>query len=183
VAKTELARVRAAAVAWRNGLGALLAGLIGFSLIKGRSDVSELETKAAVLVGLLLLCALIVGAFGGLVLLRAAYGRPTVSRIDQLPPASVADHREALESTRRLQRGIGATLACAALLISAVALTWYGPPNSGSELQFERMNGPSVCGTVVRVAGGNVVMKTSAGERTLPWSSVVGMKPVSSCGS
>lgn len=42
--RTELPRVRQAATAWRNGLGALLAGLVGFGLIKGRSDVRELAT-------------------------------------------------------------------------------------------------------------------------------------------
>lgn len=38
----ELPRVRAAATGWRNGIAALLAGLIGFGLIKGRTDVGEL---------------------------------------------------------------------------------------------------------------------------------------------
>lgn len=37
----ELDRIRAGAVAWRNGLGALLASLLGFSLVKGREDVTS----------------------------------------------------------------------------------------------------------------------------------------------
>ena len=47
---TELPRVRAAATAWRNGLAGLLTALIGFGLIKGRSDVTELNTTCATVV-------------------------------------------------------------------------------------------------------------------------------------
>jgi hypothetical protein len=42
-----LSRMRTDAVVWRNGLGALLAGPVGFSLIKGRSDVSTLSDNPA----------------------------------------------------------------------------------------------------------------------------------------
>ncbi|MEV6633608.1 hypothetical protein AB0M54_22945 [Actinoplanes sp. NPDC051470] len=45
--RTELPRGREAATAWRNGLGALLTALIGFSLIKGRADVGQLAAVGA----------------------------------------------------------------------------------------------------------------------------------------
>src|SRR5512142_960470 len=72
--KTELPRVREAATAWRNGLGALLAALIGFGLVKGRSDVGQLAPGWAAAVGVVLLLALAAGAIGALLLLRAAHG-------------------------------------------------------------------------------------------------------------
>ncbi|WP_234584556.1 hypothetical protein, partial [Micromonospora sp. MH99] len=60
----ELERVRAAAVAWRNGLGGLLVALVGFSLIRGRTDVTTLAAGWGALVGILLLAALAAGVAG-----------------------------------------------------------------------------------------------------------------------
>jgi hypothetical protein len=74
--RDALPRVRAAAVAWRNGLAGLLAGLLGFSLVKGRSDVSQLAWPWNVAVGVLLLAALMIGGYGATRLLWAAHGRP-----------------------------------------------------------------------------------------------------------
>src|ERR687897_994973 len=74
LAKDYLVKVRAKALAWRNGLGALLVGLIGFGLIKGRTDVGELAASYATIVGLALLASLIAGALAAVWLLRAAHG-------------------------------------------------------------------------------------------------------------
>jgi hypothetical protein len=63
--------VRAAALAWRNGLAALLAGIIGFSLVRGRSDIGGLADPYGVVVGALLLGALVIGIVAALYLLRA----------------------------------------------------------------------------------------------------------------
>ncbi|MEV7418585.1 hypothetical protein [Streptomyces sp. NPDC089919] len=129
----ELPRVRAAAVAWRGGLGALLAGLLGFGLLKGRTDVGELAAPYGAVVGVLLLGALVCGVAGAVLLLRAAYGRPAASAVpDHVPGtvpvgAAVLGHVEALRAARALTWGVLATLACAGLLTAAVALTWYGP--------------------------------------------------------
>jgi hypothetical protein len=130
IIRTELSRVRTAALSWRNGLGALLAGLVGFSLIKGRSDVSTLVSATAITVGVLLLLALIAGTIGAFKLLRAAHGRPSIVSIEDLPPEIVALHTEALAAARSLRQGIVATTLCAGLLVSAVAVTWYGPPKA-----------------------------------------------------
>lgn len=95
----ELGRVREVAVAWRNGLGAILAGLVGFGLIKGRSDVGQAAPQWAVTAGLLLLAALAAGGFGALSLLRAAHGRPDCVRVCSWPRSTVVlkadgrDHR------------------------------------------------------------------------------------------
>ncbi|MFD6553205.1 hypothetical protein [Streptomyces sp. NPDC058398] len=128
VLRTELPRVRPAALAWRNGLAALLAGLVGFGLVKGRSDVSGLDEHWAAAVGGLLLTALLLGASAAVWLMSAAHGLPRVLAVDRLPSRTAADHDEAVRSAKRLRRGIGATFGCAAALVAAVGATWYGPP-------------------------------------------------------
>ena len=75
----EISTIRETALAWRNGLAAMLAGLLGFGLIRGRSDVSLLAKPFAVVAGVVLLASLIVGVSGGLMLLRAAHGYPSTS--------------------------------------------------------------------------------------------------------
>ncbi|MFE8911883.1 hypothetical protein [Streptomyces globisporus] len=180
--QSELDRVRSSATAWRNGLGALLVGLIGFGLIKGRSDISGLTPSAAALVGVLLLSALLVGAAGAWMLLRAAHGRPAVVAFAELPPEPVHQHQEALTSARLLRRGIVATLAFTALLVAGLAVTWYGPEKAAPALQVDQRDGVSLCGTVVRARAGTLVLKTPSGERTVRLDETVGLRPVPSCG-
>ena len=161
----ELPRVREAATAWRNGLGGLLAALVGFSLIKGRSDIGQLAGSWAVWVGILLLAALIVGAVGALLLIRAANGRPSVVPARELLSRNTADHIEAVTAAGALRRGIVLTLCCAALLVAAVGATWYGPARDKPVLQIT-VPGGTVCGSVVALSGGNLTLKTAAGEIT-----------------
>jgi hypothetical protein len=177
---TELPRVRAEAAAWRNGLGVLLAALVGFGLIKGRSDVSTLEATAAKFVGVLLALALVAGAVGALLLLRASFGKPSVVDVKSLPPAPLYTHSEALSSAYALRWGIGLTLACAALLVAAVGITWYGPPSAAPQLAVGT-SGPPLCGSVTSVSGGTLVLDTSLGPQRISLAKVTSMKPVSSC--
>jgi len=161
--RTELARVRAAATAWRNGLGALLVALIGFGLIKGRTDVSQLAPAWAAWVGLLLLLALVLGALGALLLIRAAHGRPAVTEIRALSSIRATDHVEALASTAAMRWGIASTLGCTLILVAAVGATWYGPDRDKPALQVTTPAG-TACGSVVRLDHGVLVLKTKAGE-------------------
>lgn len=133
--RDELPRVRAAAVAWRNGLAGLLAAIAGFSLIRGRSDISQLARPWDVVVGLLLLGALITGGGAALLLLRAANGPPRMTSVAQLRPVGMADHLEARAAVRALRRGIATSFGCAALLAAAVGITWYGPANNETRPQ------------------------------------------------
>nr|ADK54886.1 hypothetical protein [uncultured soil bacterium] len=132
MARSELDRVRQAALAWRNGLAGLLAAVVGFSLIKGRSDIGELTSTASVAVGVILATALVVGTGAALALLYAAHGRPSVQRLKSATEVVLADHREALSAARALRRGIVLSLICGALLATAVGVTWYGPADPGS---------------------------------------------------
>jgi hypothetical protein len=140
--RTELARVRAAARAWRNGLGGLLAALAGFSLVKGRSDLGELTRGWAVAVGLVLLGAAVAGTLSALTLLRAAHGRPSVVRVDEIPSREALDHDEALRTAVALRIGIVLALVCLVLLVAAVGMTWYGPAGQGQAHAAGLLSGP-----------------------------------------
>ncbi len=112
--KDSLPRVRAAALAWRNGVGALLAGLIGFGLLKGRTDVGQLASPYDVVVGLLLLAALLAGTAAAALLLRAAHGRPAATTVAEYRAHSGgsalgADHTEALRAAGALLWGVSYT--------------------------------------------------------------------------
>ena len=183
----ELPRVRAGAVAWRNGLGALLAGLIGFGLIKGRSDVTQLQPVAAVVVGALLLAALIVGSVAAVLLMRAAHGRPWAVSVRQVVDSTAEDPDEAGRlaeadaSTRALRWGVVLFFGCTALLCAAVGLTWYGPAKDKPRIEVRLTNGSVPCGDVVSVAAGKLTLKTAQGQIVVDLAQAIGLNAVDSC--
>ncbi|KUN79276.1 hypothetical protein [Streptomyces griseoruber] len=178
--REEVPRVRAAALAWRNGLAALLAALLGFGLIKGRSDIGQLERGWAEAVGWLLLLSLLVGAVGALALLHAAHGRPRVISLNEVLPGPLADHDEARRAAGQLRLGIVMTLACTALLVGAVAATWYGPEKGAPQLRIS-IPGVVVCGTIEEVEADVARVKTDDGVVSIRLSTVQSMTAVTSC--
>lgn len=177
--RTELPRVRAAALAWRNGLAALLTGLVGFGLIKGRSDVSSLTHSFAIAVGVVLLAALIAGAAGAWWLMSAAHGLPSITATTRLGSRIAADHQEAARSALALRRGIAATLGCAALLVASVGATWYGP---GEDAMVEVSTPSGVqCGSLLKLDPNDAVLTTDHGpvtyQRTEPATVQIGRPP------
>ncbi|MER7764039.1 hypothetical protein [Streptomyces sp. NPDC097619] len=182
----ESERVREAALAWRNGLGALLAGLVGFGLLKGRTDVAALAAPYAALVGGLLLGALGCGTVSAVLLLRAAHGRPAVSALPVREPGRpdpgpvAAGHVEALRAARSLTWGVVATLACTALLTAAVALTWYGPSREGPRLTVTTPAG-TYCGEPLGAGAGRLRLRTAGGELSLDLATAVALHPVPAC--
>lgn len=183
----ELARVRAGALAWRNGLGALLAGLIGFSLIKGRSDIAQLEAPYAAVVGCLLLASLITGSASAVLFMRAAHGRPYAITLQKLVDSSVANPAEAARQTeasaseRALRWGVFLCFACLALLTSAVGLTWYGPGDSTPFIEVELSNGTRQCGEVVSLSAAVLTLQTPWGRVAIDLDQASGMAAVDSC--
>ncbi|MFF9909261.1 hypothetical protein [Streptomyces sp. NPDC013457] len=125
--------------------------------MKGRSDVGRLAEGWSEAVGAMLLAAPACGGCGAALLLRAAHGRFGVVPLRDLPPAAVRAHSEALDSVVALRRGVVATSSCAALLVAAVATTWYGPPRDEPALRVEH-GSTTTCGTVVRITGGTLVL-------------------------
>ncbi|MEV4758492.1 hypothetical protein AB0J86_25770 [Micromonospora sp. NPDC049559] len=176
----ELDRVRAAATAWRTGMAGLLAALVGFGLVKGRTDIGQLAPPWPVVTGVLLLAAAVAGGAGALWLLRAAHGRPAVSPLAPSLPGVLADHLAAGTALRDLRRGVAATLACAALLVAAVATTWYGPGKDGPRLRVQQP-GSVLCGSVVGVDRGRLTLRTEAGQVTVELGQALTVQPVERC--
>lgn len=183
--KEELSRVRAAALAWRNGVGALLFGLIGFGLVKGRTDIGQLAAPYDAVVGALLLAALITGTTAALLLLRAAHGRPASVAVRRLHldhdtgSTIGTDHAEALHAARALFWGLSLVVLCTGLLCAAVGVTWYGPAKA-ARVEVVTPEGTH-CGSVVRLAAGRLTLKTSGGEVVLDLGKAQGLRPVPSC--
>ncbi|MFI9837771.1 hypothetical protein ACIHFD_12100 [Nonomuraea sp. NPDC051941] len=178
---SELDRVRGAALAWRNGLGALLAGLVGFGLLKGRNDVSAAAVPYAIAAGVFLLAALACGVCAALYLLRAAHGKPAVVDADAVQVREIADHEEALGAAQALRKGIGLTLVCTVLLGVAVGVTWYAPTRDTQlNLRVSTAAG-TVCGTVQAQARGSVTLKGKDGVRQVALAEAVAVQPVESC--
>lgn len=180
ILRNELPRVRTAAAAWRNGLAGLLAALAGFGIIKGQSNITQLTTPWAVAVGALLLAAAIAGAAGALLLIRAANGRPSVTRARAIASRAGADHQEALGAAAALRRGIALTLACATLLAAAVGATWYGPPRNQPALLVTTPDGTE-CGTLIQFSGTNITISTATGQVTLTLTQPSKIAPVGAC--
>lgn len=183
----ELDRVRAAATAWRNGLGALLAGLVGFGLVKGRTDVGQLAGPYDAIVGGMLAAALVVGALSAWSLMRAAHGRPTAVSTAELvnrssnDPEAQALQDEALDSWTALRRGVFLAFGCAALLCAAVATTWYGPPKTGPQVEVRWRDGTVRCGTVESNGSGALTLRTSTGTVPVDLPGVGGLRAVDTC--
>jgi hypothetical protein len=183
--KNSLPRVRAAALAWRNGVGALLIGLIGFGLVKGRTNIGELASPYDAAVGFLLLVALLAGTASALLLLRAAHGRPAAvsireHRTHDYGSALVNDHTEALRAAGALFWGVVFSLVCTALLVAAVGTTWYSPAKGEPRIEVVTPAGTR-CGEVVRMTAGHLMLKTDSGEITVDLRSAEGIRAVESC--
>ncbi|MGX1567738.1 hypothetical protein [Streptomyces sp. NPDC055506] len=148
-------------------------------LVRERSDVGQLAQPWAVTVGVLLLLALLAGLAGALLLVRAAHGRPTVVPMSAVKSRAVADHLEA-RSAAALRRGIALTLLCVGLLVTAVATTWYGPPHEGPAIRVDSPSG-SVCGSVVRLDAGTMVLDTKMGEVKVVLDHASALSPVKAC--
>ncbi|GAA3536794.1 hypothetical protein [Kribbella ginsengisoli] len=186
LAKDYLVTVRARAVAWRNGLGALLAGLVGFGLVKGRTDVGELATPYATAAGLALLVSLVAGALAAVWLLRAAHGSLSGASMTQLmqkqspDPVRDAENEEAEASAGALRAGCYAVGFCAGFLVLAVGVTWYGPAKDQPKVTVVTPAGDR-CGEVVELAGGVLTLKTSAGQQDVRLSDAGGLRVVEKC--
>jgi len=181
----ELPRIRATALAWRNGLAALLAGLVGFGLIKGRSDISQLQRPWPVVVGGLLVLSLLAGGAAAACLLRAAHGPPGSVDADEVideaadDPLGNADRIEALTAARALTWGVVLAYCCAALLVLAVGSTWYGP---GKQERVQVvLPGGAPCGEVQKLSRGTLTLKTSAGLANVSMTQATGLRAVDQC--
>ncbi|WP_216916703.1 hypothetical protein [Nocardia noduli] len=183
----ELDTVRAMADNWRKGIAGLLVAVIGFSLIRGRTDLDRLDQRWAIAVAALLAATLIIGGFAAYRILGAAYGRPKAvpllpgPRFDGRTRTPTTRHDLALASLAALRQGILAATGAVAALATAVAITWFGPPREGPQLSVTDSAGASWCGTVKESGPGTAVLATAAGTVRIRLDTVMYIRSVATC--
>ncbi|MEV7324587.1 hypothetical protein [Streptomyces sp. NPDC093970] len=181
LAREALPRIRASATGWRNAIGVLMAGLVGFGLVKGRTDVGQLEQTWAAVVGGLLLAGLVSGAWGAYLLNRAAHGPLASVPAGSHATRSAIEHRETVEALSAMRRGIVLSLGCAILLVLAVGATWYGPAAKEPALELTSPGTGSVCGAVTRVARGTIWLTSGDTTVEIPLADVTRLRTVEAC--
>lgn len=184
---TELPSVRSAAGSWSKGVGAALAALLGFGLIKGPSDISALPHSTAVAVGILLVLALVVGAAAVGFLLRAQHGSVWPVRLRGLKSgqtaARLSDHAESHRAMRSLRVGLLLTGLATLSLVAAVGTSWFGATSSTPVLKVVDSRGTTWCGEVTGSNAGSVSLKLDGGVVIVNTTGAQQIQPLDKCPS
>jgi hypothetical protein len=122
----ELEAVRAQAEKWRTGLGGLVALATVVAAVRiGGTDALGLAGR--IVAGALLLLAVMAGATGSFVAMRAAYGFPTrrlsEATLDELVARRAKRLRQACSD---LRRAVILAYVSLAMMLGALAVTWFG---------------------------------------------------------
>ncbi|WP_327266098.1 hypothetical protein OG444_36200 [Streptomyces sp. NBC_01232] len=158
-----------------------MAGLVGFGLIKGRTDVGQLDKPWAVAVGCLLLTALLCGAWGAYLLNRAAHGPLKPSPLGPRATRATVEHVEVGEALRALRHGIALTLSCTLFLVGALGATWYGPSAKPPAVELTTPATGRLCGIVTRVAEGRLLLKTGGTTVEVATAALTQLRTVETC--
>ncbi|MGW5277534.1 hypothetical protein ACWEQP_34430 [Streptomyces sp. NPDC004044] len=178
----ELARTRAQAENWRNGLAGLLGLLTTVGIIKGPNTVQGLTGGPRAAVGLLLLGGLLLAAFGAFFAMRAAFGLPRRRLADaSLKELLTRERLTVRQAVRDLRRAIVAGFLALAVVTAGVGLTWYGPRSGKPGVRVVEIDGSMLCGTLVGVDAKEVRLRVNGVERRLPVGRVGFAKSVGSC--
>jgi hypothetical protein len=187
----ELGRARALADSWRKGVAGLLLGVVGFSLIRGRSDISTLSPGFAMAAGISLAVAVVAGTVAAFLILRAAHGVPDAvpvlgaRRTDRTPRSKEAEprteHDEAMMTVSALRGGLVWAAATMVGLLTAVGLTWYGPSKSSPAVVVTQRSGAVWCGQVEQVAQREMTLKTQSGRISVDLHETAMLNAVEEC--
>lgn len=121
---------------------------------------------------------------GSLPAVRAAHGTPG----SEIPLAGQALRRWTEQEVSRLRRALGRAAVCCVLglvlVVGALALAWVTTEAGPTHLVGLRTDTGVVCGELVGVDRRNVTVRAEAGNVvTAPQSTVVSVRPASSCGA
>ncbi|MEE6163442.1 MULTISPECIES: hypothetical protein [unclassified Mycolicibacterium] len=183
----ELPAVRAMADSWRKGIAGLLVAVVGFTVIRGRSDLSQLATGWAIAVGGLLAGVVIVGGFAAYQILGAAHGWPrpvpaiSGRRTDGTVAAAPTTHDLTMKSLAALRQGMGAAVVSVVLLMAAIGVTWFGPAKEPARLAVTDGSGASICGKVKQTDHGRITLDTAAGTTVIDLGKATNLMPVETC--
>ncbi|NYV76110.1 hypothetical protein HW445_17600, partial [Streptomyces sp. UH6] len=78
------------------------------------------------------------------------------------------------------RRGVALTMACGALLVAGVAVTWYGPGKDKPRILVRTPAGTE-CGTPGRAEGGTLVLRTELGEVRVSLAEATAVTAVETC--
>ncbi|MEU4279348.1 hypothetical protein ACFY8X_16555 [Streptomyces tanashiensis] len=178
----ELARVRAQAENWRNGLAALLGLLTAVGIVKGPDTLQGLSGGARGAVGLLLLGGLLLAAGGAFFAMRAAFGLPRRRVADaSLEELLTRERLTVRRAVRDLRRAIAAGFLALAVVTAGIGLTWYGPRPGEPGVQLVLTDGSALCGTLVGMDAKGLRIRVKEVERRVPSGRVGSAKSVPSC--
>ncbi|MCZ0978631.1 hypothetical protein O1L60_03680 [Streptomyces diastatochromogenes] len=177
----ELARVRAQAENWRNGLAALLGLLTTVGIVKGPDTVQGLSGGTRGAVGLLLLGGLLLAAGGAFFAMRAAFGLPRRRVADaSLEELLTRERLTVRRAARDLQRAVAAGFLALAVVTAGIGLTWYGP-GPGTGVRVVLTDGSALCGTLVGMDAKGLRLRVEDVERRVPSGRIGSAKSVPSC--
>lgn len=176
---SKLGIIRKKATNWGKGVGAMLGAVLGFSLIKGPSDISRLETFWSIAAGALIAVALVAGIIAALKLLRAAYG--STRGVPSLDGSGLANLKEVKDSEDALIHGLVIGALSLAFIVSAVGITWYAPEKEPPKLKLTMRSGTVVCGKAESVINNKVNLKSANGPATFDLTDIAGLQPVDRC--
>ncbi|GGV22090.1 hypothetical protein GCM10010260_72880 [Streptomyces filipinensis] len=179
---SELARVRAQAENWRNGLAALLGLLTAVGIVKGPDTIQGLSCGARGTVGVLLLGGLLLAAAGAFCAMRAAFGMPKRRVADaSLEELLTRERLTTRRAVRDLHRAIAAGFLALAMVAAGIGLTWYGPRPGDPGVQIVRTDGSTLCGTLVGVDAKGMRLRVKGVERRVPSALIASAKSAASC--
>ncbi|MGW8763069.1 hypothetical protein ACWGN5_11290 [Streptomyces sp. NPDC055815] len=178
----ELARVRAQAENWRNGLAALLGLLTAVGMVKGPDTLQGLSGGARGAVGLLLLGGLLLAAAGAFFAMRAAFGLPRRRAADaSLEELLTRERLTVRQAVRDLRRAIAAGFLALAVVTAGIGLTWYGPRPGEPGVRIVQTDGTVLCGTLLGMDAKGVRLRVKGVERPVPSGRIDSATSVPSC--
>ncbi|WP_298462590.1 hypothetical protein [uncultured Cellulomonas sp.] len=178
----ELELLRQHAANWRNGLVGLVGLITGAGLIKGRESIVGIVPGGQVAVGTLLLAAVVAGVAGTLLSLRAAYGFPRSREVDATwRDVRRNQHARARAAARDLRAAVVLAVVTLALLVGAVAVTWYAPRAPLAFVEVTDDDGVVTCGTLQGAGDGAVVLAVHGAERRISVQDVGALRLRSDC--
>ncbi|MBF6102305.1 hypothetical protein IU510_30255 [Nocardia cyriacigeorgica] len=183
----ELGAIRAMADNWRKGLAGLMVAVVGFSLIRGRTDLEKLDRGYAVWVAWLLAAALVTVAVAAYLILSAAHGSPrprvfiTGRRSDGGTATAITEHEIAMTALRQLRSGMAVAVGSVILLAAAVALTWFGPPRQPAMVQVTDGSGATWCGRARTQGPGTITVEDRTGGVVVNLATATDIRPLHEC--
>jgi hypothetical protein len=174
---SQLANVRKAAESWRTGLLALLGLITTVAVVKGRDSFADLDPLGQVLIGAALALALALAAIGSLKAMTAAYGDPRPRQTQGILTWDYQDSKDAVNDLKWARRLLVAALVFVAI---AVGLTWYWPGTKTTNIRAD-FGAQSVCGTLVRANGQQIVIKEDGSEKPFQTAALSSLAIVDKC--